>query len=121
MNVQIGKGWKRPGMRSGDYSKSKDHNHDHRNYSSIENFYGRGPKNFKRSDESIKEEACELLFWSSQVDATNIEVSIEDGCIFLDGHVSSRYAKKEAEAIVEDIVGISDVQNRLIVKTESTQ
>ena len=57
MNVQIGKGWKRSGMRSDDYGRSPDHNHDRRNYSSIGNFYGRGPKGYKRSDEGIKEEA----------------------------------------------------------------
>ncbi len=116
MNVQIGKGWKRSGMRSDDYGRSPDHNHDRRNYSSIGNFYGRGPKGYKRSDESIKEEACELLFWSSEVDASDIEVSINEGCIYLDGHVSSQNAKKETEAIVEDIEGISDVVNRLQVK-----
>lgn len=116
MNVQIGKGWKRSGMRSNNYARSPDHNHDRRNYSSIGNFYGRGPKGYKRSDESILEEACELLFWSSAVDASEIEVSIHEGCIYLDGHVSSRHEKKEAEAILEDIDGISDVVNRLKVK-----
>lgn len=121
MNVQIGKGWKRSGMRSGDYGQSPDHNHDKRNFSSIGNFYGRGPKGYKRSDESIKEEACELLFWSSEVDASEIEVSIIDGCIYLDGYVSSRYAKKEAETLVEEIEGIADVLNRLQVRTENLQ
>ena len=116
MNVQSGKGWKRSGMRSNDYSSSPDHNHDHRNYSSIENFYGRGPKGYKRSDESIKEEACELLLWSSAVDASEMEVSINDGCLYLDGQVRSRFEKKEAQAIVENIEGISDVMNRLKVK-----
>jgi osmotically-inducible protein OsmY len=121
MNVQTGKGWKRSGMRSNDYGRSPDHDHDRRNYSSIGKFYGRGPKGYKRSDESIKEEACELLFWSSDVDASEMEVSIADGCIFLDGFVPSRYAKKEAESMVEKIEGISDVFNRLRVKTENPQ
>ena len=115
MNVQNGRGWKRSGMRSNDYGRSPNHNHDHRNYSSIGNFYGRGPRNYVRSDESIKEEACELLFWSSEVDASEIEVSINEGCIYLDGCVSSRFAKKSAEAIVENIHGVVDVQNRLRV------
>ena len=116
MNANIGKGWKRPGMRSGDYGRSLDHNRDQRNFSSVGNFYGRGPKGYTRSDVSIKEEACELLFWSYAVDASEIEVSIHEGCIYLDGHVSSRNAKKLAEAIVEEIDGISDVFNRLAIK-----
>lgn len=117
MNVQIGKGWKRPGMRADDYGLSKDHNHDRRNYSSIENFYGKGPKGYKRNDESIKEEVCELLFWSADVDATEMEVSVKDGCVFLDGNVPTRYAKKMAEAIVENIYGVLDIQNRLTIQS----
>ena len=39
---------------------------------------GRGPKGFKRSDERIKEEVCEMLSRDGSIDADDIVVEIQD-------------------------------------------
>ena len=76
-------------------------------------FSGKGPKGWKRSDERIKEDASEALFKSYAVDATDIEVDVQDGVVYLRGSVHARGDKREAEDCVEHIPGVVDVQNQL--------
>ena len=84
----------------------------------IASHFGKGPKGWTRSDEKIREDACEALYCDFHVDASNIDVSVKDGCIFLRGTVESREVKKHAENCVEKISGIIDVHNELrIIKS----
>ena len=89
---------------------------DLRSDASRENYFGKGPKGYKRSIKRIKDEACEILARDFDLDASDIEVEIKDDIIFLNGYVASRQDKKRAESLVEDISGIDDVQNQLQVK-----
>lgn len=74
---------------------------------------GRGPRGYKRSDESIYEDVCVMLSRSPAIDASEIEVSVKDGIVYLNGSVSDREIKKRAELEVENISGVVDVQNLL--------
>lgn len=107
--------WKHPGFRSSDYSLSADHDHDRRIYAAAASYRGAGPRGYNR-DERLREEVCECLKWSPDVDASEIEVHVRDNCVFLDGSVDSRHAKKIAEEIAEDIFGVSDVFNNLLIR-----
>jgi hypothetical protein len=78
---------------------------------------GRGPKGYKRSDQQIVEEASLRLERAGQVDATDIEVTAEDGIIRLRGTVPDRASKRRAEECVETIYGARDVMNELRVAT----
>jgi osmotically-inducible protein OsmY len=109
--------WSRPGLHSSDYGYSRDHNHDTRNYSST-SYYGKGPKGYQRTDSRIQEEVCEVLLWSPDVDASEIEVSVTEGIVSLKGFVDSRHAKKEAERVIDHLTGIQDIQNQLIIKNQ---
>ena len=60
-------------------------------------YAGRGPKGYKRSDQQIIEEACQRLERDGEIDASEIEVSAEDGVIRLRGTVPDRKAKRRAE------------------------
>lgn len=82
------------------------------------NFAGKGPRGYKRSDKSILEDVCDRLSLSPEVDASNIEVSVEDGIVFLKGSVSDRRSKKLAELEIENISGVKDVQNSLSLETK---
>lgn len=75
--------------------------------------FGKGPKGWRRSDEMIKEEACEALYRDSHVDASNIDVSVKDACVYLRGTVEDRQEKRRAEECVERVSGVEDVQNEL--------
>ena len=77
---------------------------------------GKGPKGYTRSDETIKNEVNEALYHETYVDASDIDVSVEDGEVTLSGTVDSRMAKRRAEDCIERITGVSDVSNHLKVK-----
>ncbi len=74
---------------------------------------GRGPKGYKRSDDSIYEDVCVILSLSPEIDASNIEVGVKEGVVFLSGTVHDRGVKKLAEYEIENISGVLDVQNLL--------
>lgn len=78
-------------------------------------FRGRGPKNWRRSDERIREEVNERLTHHDGVDATDIEVTVENGEVTLNGHVGSRWEKRIAEDVAEIVQGVRDVHNRLSI------
>lgn len=83
-----------------------------------ESHYGKGPKGWKRSDERIKEEVCEALYNSDEVDASQIEISVKDGVVSLKGTVDTRSTKRITEDLVDDVAGVSDVENLLTLNTE---
>jgi osmotically-inducible protein OsmY len=80
-----------------------------------QSFRGRGPKNYQRSDDRIREDVCERLTMDHDVDATEIEVQVQDGVVTLNGTVHERHAKRIAEDICESVRGVKDVQNHLRV------
>lgn len=82
--------------------------------------YGKGPKGWSRSDEQIREEVCDALYRSGEVDASGIEVDVKDGCVYLSGTVESRDMKKMAEAEVENISGVKDVQNKISLEARAS-
>jgi hypothetical protein len=77
---------------------------------------GRGPKGYSRKDERILEDVCEMLARSSDVDASQIEVEVKGGCVFLSGSVEDRHSKRMAELEIENISGVKDVQNLLTLQ-----
>jgi osmotically-inducible protein OsmY len=77
---------------------------------------GKGPMGYTRSDERIREDANDRLTEDWRVDARNIEVGVSGGELTLDGTVTSRNQKRCAEDCVEDILGVTHVQNNLRVQ-----
>lgn len=75
--------------------------------------FGKGPRNWKRTDEAIMEDVCEILYFDPHVDASDIEVSVEEGLVCLQGWVNSREEKREVERCVEQISGVHDIRNEL--------
>ena len=81
-----------------------------------ENHFGKGPRGYRRSEERIKDEVCEILARDFFLDASDVEVELEDHVLILKGEVGSRGDKRRAEDLVAYIPGIEDVQNQLRVK-----
>lgn len=82
---------------------------------------GRGPRGWQRSDERIQDEICEALWRHGTVDASDVNVTVENGEVTLDGFVRTRYEKRLAEDEAERIDGVRDVHNRLRVGTDDRQ
>jgi len=78
--------------------------------------YGRGPKNYRRSDERIREDILESLTYHHEVDASEMEVTVSDGEVTLSGTVPDRQQKRLAEDITEHVRGVRDVNNNLRVQ-----
>lgn len=78
-------------------------------------YSGKGPKNYARSDERIREDVCECLTYHPNVDASEIDVMVKDGEVTLTGTVVDRMSKRLAEDITEDVRGVRDVHNQLRV------
>jgi hypothetical protein len=74
---------------------------------------GKGPAGYTRSDDRIRESACEALTDDDHVDATDIEVVVHDGEVTLTGSVDDRETKRRAEDCVLQVTGVRDVQNQL--------
>lgn len=77
---------------------------------------GKGPQGYTRSDDRIREIVCEALTDDDHVDASNIEVTVENGEVTLTGSVEDRYTKRMAEDVVERCTGVKDVHNQLRVQ-----
>jgi osmotically-inducible protein OsmY len=76
-------------------------------------YRGRGPKSFSRSDERLKEEICERLTDHPDIDASEIDVEVNQGVVTLSGNVDSRWMKYLSEELVEEVHGIKDVKNEI--------
>ncbi len=75
----------------------------------------RGPKGYVRSDPRIYEDVCELLAWSRDVDASDIEVTVKSGEVTLSGSVPERRMKMMAEMMIDRVPGVVDIHNRMRV------
>jgi hypothetical protein len=82
---------------------------------------GRGPKNLARSNERIREDVCERLLADPEVDASDIEVRVENGEVTLEGAVRNRREKRLAEDIAYECRGVHDVHNRLLVAPDDVE
>lgn len=83
-------------------------------------YRGRGPKNYRRPDERIREEINDRLTDNDWLDASDVDVSVVSGEATLSGTVDSRYSKRLAEDIAESVTGVSNVQNNLRVRNYQT-
>lgn len=81
-------------------------------------FRGRGPRGYRRSDERIREEVCEALTDSPMIDASNMDVTVENCEVTLEGTVTSREDKRRAEDIADSVAGVRDVHNRLRIQSD---
>jgi hypothetical protein len=77
---------------------------------------GRGPKNYVRSDERIREDVSDRLADHAHLDASEIDVQVQNGEVTLSGTVDDRMSKRRAEDCADDVSGVKHVQNNLRVK-----
>ncbi len=95
----------------GDKDAERRREEDHR---------GRGPSDYTRSDERIREDANDRLTEDPRLDARQISVTVTEGEVTLTGTVEHRSAKRRAEDCVDAISGVKHVQNNLRVKPGSS-
>jgi hypothetical protein len=80
-------------------------------------YRGRGPLNYTRSDERIREDLNERLTDADDLDASGITVEVSNGVATLSGSVEERWMKHRAEDLADSCSGVRDVHNQIQVKS----
>lgn len=76
---------------------------------------GRGPRGYRRPDDSIHDDLCTLLTVHPDIDATDVHVVVANGEVLLRGTVPDRATKRLIEDLAYGIWGVYDVNNLLHV------
>lgn len=82
---------------------------------------GKGPKNYRRSDELLREIVCERLTEDPFIDAVDVSVDVETGEVTLTGTVTSRGQKIRVEDLVADTTGVMEIHNLLTVRSDEIE
>ncbi len=76
-------------------------------------YRGKGPA--QQTDDQIKIAIERILTDDPWLDASGIQVNVQNGIAQLSGTVASRQAKRRAEELTDQIWGVRDVQNQLSI------
>jgi hypothetical protein len=110
------------GVWAGDWSMpTRPESWGRENSAARENYSGRGPKDYRRSDDRIREEVCDMFTDDWRLDASDVTVKVEGSEVTLVGTVATRDQKRRAEEIAERVRGVNDVHNQIrVVRGETT-
>lgn len=86
-----------------------------------QSFAGRGPKDYRRSDDRIREEISDRFTDDDHIDASEIMIQVQQGEVTLSGTVQDREQKRHAEDLAESISGVREVTNNLRVSRGQQQ
>lgn len=84
-------------------------------------FTGVGPRGYQRSDDRICEDICDRLAQHGQIDASDVDVDVNNGEVTLKGNVDNRRMKRMAEDVAETVSGVRDVHNQLHVNKQGKE
>lgn len=73
-----------------------------------------------RTDEEIKRDLIDELYWDYRVDASNVKAEVSDGKVTLTGSVPSYSARNAAVTAAWGLDGVRDVTNLLAVRFPPT-
>lgn len=74
------------------------------------------PSQKKYLDDEIAQRALRVLSWDDRLPAEKIQVRVEDGWVTLSGSVNAYWQKESAEAAVQRLGGVREVENLLLVE-----
>lgn len=120
-----GYGDRSPNRRGRSFSDDWEYDYDEPTYWVYEEwwlvpgpFTGVGPKGYRRSDNRICEEVCERISQHGRVDASEIEVDVNDGEVTLKGTVENRHTKRLVEEVADTVSGVTDIHNQMRVREQ---
>jgi BON domain len=79
-------------------------------------YRGRGPRGYLRSAARIYEDLCDRLTENPFIDASEIDVTVSGTEVTLSGTVADVIAMRQAQAIAEEVAGVTHVHNRLQIR-----
>ena len=108
------------GGAGGWHNAPTDHDYSATTSGAQQSYVGRGPRNYKRTDERILEEVHRILTEDDELDASDVEVAVQSGEVTLSGIVHSRQARRRAEELLDNVFGVSNVSNKLKINQASS-
>lgn len=69
----------------------------------------------EKTDADVAQAALNALKWDTSVPDENVKVSVTKGWVTLEGNVDWNYQRESCERVVEKLIGVKGVTNRLIV------
>lgn len=75
---------------------------------------------YKLSDADIAVSVVNALKWHNTVPESGIQVKVEDGLVTLEGKVDREYQRQSASRAVENLMGVRNVINRLLLQNRIT-
>lgn len=81
----------------------------------------RGPKNYTRSDERIREVICERLIQDLSIDVSDVSIEVQSGQVTLSGTVPDRHMKHAIEDVVDGCWGVDEIENDMRVQSTQAQ
>ena len=79
-------------------------------------YRGRGPRGYVRSPSRIYEDLCDRLTENPFIDASEIDVTVSGTEVTLSGTVADVIAMRQAQAIAEEVAGVTHVHNRVQIR-----
>ncbi|MEX2217937.1 MAG: BON domain-containing protein [Phycisphaerales bacterium] len=77
----------------------------------------KGPRNYQRSDERLRDEVYDRLIQQTDIDVSEIECTITGGVVSLEGTVESRWERHQIEDLVDTVWGTRDIRNNLRIRS----
>ncbi len=83
--------------------------------------FAKGPKGYQRSDERIKRRCVSDRIWHlDRIDASDVEIHVQNGEVTLTGTVTDRRAKWDLENLVDQIGGVNEIHNQLRLRRDES-
>jgi hypothetical protein len=111
--------WRQRNRYGSEYDYDYDYGTEPYGGLSYGRYSGVGPRGYRRSDDRIKDDVNDRLTWHGYIDATDIQVEVNDGVVTLKGLVENRRQKRMAEDAAESIPGVEDVENQLKLRNQN--
>lgn len=77
-------------------------------------------REYGRADTRIREDVCDRLTDAPDIDASDIDVAVNNGEVTLSGTVRDRHQKRRSEDLIDNVTGVRDVHNNLRVARGQT-
>lgn len=86
-----------------------------------ESFKGRGPRNYRPSDDRIGERLCEVLTDHPEIDASDLTLEVECGIVKLQGSLSDEVMKDRVLAAIQNTHGVVGVVDQIQISDQPIQ
>lgn len=73
------------------------------------------PNSTERNDSDIAQAALNALKWDTSVPDENVKVAVTKGWVTLEGNVDWNYQRESCEKVIEKLIGVKGVTNRIVV------